>query len=208
MQDQRRFAPATQRNQEPIWSVLEPLLASASGTVLEIASGSGEHAMFFAARLAPRWKWQPTDASAEALASIRAWRRQPEVAATLPLEPVLLDAAEPAWAVHRAEAVVCINMVHISPWSATQGLLRGASRVLRAAGGGPLVLYGPYKRGGFHTAPSNEAFDQNLRSRNPEWGVRDLDAVREEAEQHGFLLEEVVAMPANNLTLVFRIEAA
>ncbi|HEX8669441.1 MAG TPA: DUF938 domain-containing protein [Allosphingosinicella sp.] len=198
MSDGRCFAAATARNREPIAAVLREVLPE-EGTVLEVASGTGEHAAHFSA-VFPRLLWQPTDPDAEALASIRAWREE----AAIPnlLEPVRLDAAAAAWPVDRADAILCINMVHISPWAATEGLMRGARRLLPA--GGPLILYGPYRRAGVPTAPSNEAFDASLKARNREWGLRELDTVRAEAEKNGLAVERLFEMPANNLTLVFR----
>lgn len=193
-----RTAPAAARNREPILAVLREVLPP-TGLVLEIASGSGEHAMWFAEAL-PAIEWQPSDGDEGARASIAAWRAQ----AKLPnlREPIALDAAAPAtWPITRADAVVCINMIHIAPWAAAEGLFSGASRVLPA--GGVLFLYGPYREGGRHTAPSNEAFDADLRRLNPEWGVRDLDDVTALAARHGFTLAKRVAMPANNLSVVF-----
>jgi SAM-dependent methyltransferase len=167
--------------------------------VLEIASGTGEHAVYFAAAL-PHLTWQPTDQDERALNSIAAHR----AASGLPnlLAPLRLDAAAPNWPVERADAVVAINMVHISPWQVTQGLMAGAGQVLPP--GGVLYLYGAYKVNGFHTAASNEAFDQDLRLRNPEWGVRDLEEVADLASTHGLELVERISMPANNLGLMFR----
>jgi Protein of unknown function (DUF938) len=194
----KRVAPATERNREPIAAVLREVLPE-RGTLLEIASGTGEHAVYFAG-LFPHLMWQPTDPDVQALESIRAWRAEAGPANLL--EPLRLDAAAETWPVVAAEAILCINMVHISPWAATEGLMRGAGRLLGA--GAPLVLYGPYRRAGVPTAPSNEAFDESLRSRNPEWGLRDLEAVEAEAAGQGLRLERVVEMPADNLTLVFR----
>lgn len=194
----RRFAPATERNREPIAAVLREVLPK-RGTLLEIASGTGEHAVYFAS-LFPNLFWQPTDPDPEALTSICAWRGEAGLGNLL--EPLRLDAAEALWPIASADAILCVNMVHISPWVATEGLMRGAARTL--ANAGPLVLYGPYRRAAVPTAPSNEAFDESLRARNPEWGLRDLDSVEAEAERHGLLLERVVEMPANNLTIVFR----
>lgn len=196
--DPRRFAPATERNRGPILEVLRRVLPPA-GTVLEIASGTGEHAVFFSRHLAAL-TWQPTDLDAAARASIVAWTA--EAAITNILAPLALDASQPNWPIEQADAVLAVNMVHISPWAATIGLLTGAARVLPA--GGPLVLYGPYKRNGRHTAPSNEAFDQNLRRQNPAWGVRDLELVIEAAGAAGLDHADTVDMPANNLILVFR----
>lgn len=192
-------SPATARNRGAILSVMGPRLP-AEGLVLEIAAGAGEHAVHMAAAL-PQLRWRPTDPSPEALASIEAWRRH----AALPnlLEPLRLDASAPDdWPVDRADALVNINMIHISPWSATVGLITGAARVLPAGGG--LFLYGPFIERDVETAPSNLAFDESLRARNPDWGVRRLDDVAELAAAHGLALAERIAMPANNLTVVFR----
>ncbi|HKH34031.1 MAG TPA: DUF938 domain-containing protein [Beijerinckiaceae bacterium] len=191
-------SPSVARNREPILAVLRRVLP-ARGIVLEIASGTGEHAMHFAAAL-PELTWQPTDRDPEARRSIAARR----AAAVLPnlLPPLELDAAAPSWPVERADAIVAINMIHIAPWSAAEGLMAGAARLL--APGGILYLYGPYQENGRHTAPSNAAFDASLRARDPEWGVRDVGAVAELAARHGLALAERVAMPANNLSLVFR----
>jgi SAM-dependent methyltransferase len=194
-----RVSPSTARNRDPILEVLRPRLP-ASGLVLEIAAGAGEHAIYNAAAL-PALNWLPTDPDPEALASIAAWRDH----AKLPnlLAPVLLDASEPAtWPVERADAVVNINMIHISPWGATEGLMAGAGRVLPR--GGVLFLYGPYIEADVETAPSNLAFDQSLKRRNPAWGLRHRDAVQALAAQHGLELSERIAMPANNLSLIFR----
>ena len=198
MSDNRRHAPATERNREPILDRLRAALP-ASGTVLEVASGSGEHAIHFAAAL-PGLVWQPSDPDLSALASIRGWAE----AARLPnlRPPLLLDAAAPDWPIDRADAILCINMVHISPWEATVGLFAGTARLLDA--GAPLYLYGPYRRAGAPTAPSNEAFDANLKARDPRWGLRDLDAVTALAAEAGFALAQVTEMPANNLSLLFR----
>jgi SAM-dependent methyltransferase len=195
------FSPAAVRNREPILDVLRRVLPR-FWLVLEIASGTGEHAVHFA-RTLPGLTWQPSDADETARRSIRAHRD----AAGLPnlCAPLSLDAAAPTWPVERAEAVVAINLVHIAPWAATLGLMAGAGRVLGS--GGLLVLYGPYKEGSAHTAPSNAAFDAS-KAQNPTWGVRDLEQVAEAARAHNLALVERVAMPANNLTLVFRRIAA
>lgn len=196
--DARRSAPATLRNREPILEVLRRFVPSGA-RVLEIAAGSGEHACFFAARL-PVAEWQPTDPDPDSRASIDAWRAQSGVAA---LRPALaLDVTADPWPVAHADAVVCINMIHISPWAATQSLMCGAARVLEPRGA--LFLYGPYRRFGAHTSASNEAFDASLRARDPLWGVRDLEEVTRVAEGAGLMLEELVAMPANNFSVVFR----
>ncbi|WP_426956491.1 DUF938 domain-containing protein [Muricoccus radiodurans] len=194
--DPRRHAPAAGRNREPILAALRRLLPL-RGLVLEVASGSGEHAAHFAAAL-PGLTFQPSDPDPGARASTDAWT------AGMPnVRPALaLDAAAGSWPLARADAVLCINMIHIAPWVATLGLLRGAGAVLPA--GGPLVLYGPYRRGGAHTAPSNASFDESLRRRNPEWGVRDLEAVAAAAAAQGFGPPEVEEMPANNLVVAFR----
>ena len=195
-------APAVARNRDAILAVLRRVLP-AQGTVLEIASGTGEHAVHFAAAL-PHLTWQPTDVDADARGSIAAHR----ASAQLPnlLAALALDASSPDWPVTQADAVVAINMIHISPWRATEGLMEGAARVLPP--GGPLYLYGAFKEGDRHTAPSNAAFDANLRASNPEWGVRDLSQVADLARSHGLQLAERIAMPANNLSLVFRHRAA
>jgi len=198
----RLFAPAATRNRGPILEVLRRVLPG-SGLVLEIASGSGEHVAFFASRL-PKHRFQPSDPDPAARRSIAAWTRSEGLSNVL--SPLAIDAVQEEWGLGESAsevaAILSINLVHIAPWSACQGLMRGAGELLRA--GAPLVLYGPYRRGGAHTAPSNRSFDQSLRSRNREWGVRDLEAVEECAESRGLTLEEVVEMPANNLTLIFR----
>jgi SAM-dependent methyltransferase len=197
--DKRRYAPATLRNRDAILGVLKPYLPS-SGLVLEVASGSGEHVLHFAQASAVSLVFQPSDPDPGARASIDTWAaslRPPNVRPA-----VALDAAAEAWPVAHADVVICINMIHIAPWEATAGLLRGAARVLPPEG--VLYLYGPYRRGGRHTAPSNEAFDLSLRTRNPSWGVRDLEAVVELAQSHGFAAPEIEEMPAKNLSLVFR----
>lgn len=188
--------PSTQRNREPILEVLRQYLP-AQGTVLEVASGSGEHGAYFATQL-PSVLWQPSDPDPGHRASIAAF------AAEVPnlLEPLDLDVRGTDWPVESAHAVVCINLVHIAPWEVVPGLMQGAARVLGP--GGVLYLYGAYKREGRHTAPSNEAFDLSLRAQNPEWGVRDLEAVTEEASRAGLVREAVLSMPANNLSLLFR----
>lgn len=194
----KREAPAAARNRQPILEVLRTRLPD-RGLVLEVASGTGEHAVHFAAAL-PGLVFQPSDPDAAARASIDAWGTD----SGLPnLRPALaLDASAAGWPIAAADAVLCCNMIHISPWASTVGLVGGAARVLPS--GGLLYLYGPYRRGGRHTAPSNEAFDADLRRRNPAWGVRDLEAVAALATDAGFDPPEVVEMPANNLSVVFR----
>lgn len=194
--DLRRYAPAAGRNRDAILAELRGRLP-AEGLILEIASGSGEHAAHLA-RAMPRLAFQPSDPDAEALASIDAW------AVGLPniLPAVALDATAARWPVGEAAAVLCINLLHIAPWAAAVGLVRGAARVLQD--GGPLLVYGPFRRGGRHTAPSNAEFDADLRARDPAWGVRDAEAVAGLAAATGFGQTETVAMPANNLLLVWR----
>ncbi|MEH2164838.1 MAG: DUF938 domain-containing protein [Nostoc sp.] len=207
-QDARQYAPATERNREAILEILLQILPS-SGTILEIASGTGEHAVFFASRLSPRL-WLPTDANLELRASIIAWTEHngcDNVHA-----PLELDVREPVWALEKGAvaqwlnpkpivAIVNINMIHISPWCACLGLMAGAGRILAA--GGVLYLYGPFKQGGEHTAASNAAFDEYLRSQNREWGVRNLDDVVAAARAEHFILKQIYQMPANNLSVVF-----
>ena len=196
--DARRSSPSALRNRGPIADVLERVLPP-SGLVLEIASGTGEHVTFFARRM-PHLTWQPSDPDPEARASVAALladEERPNVRA-----PVALDAAATEWPVRRADAIVCINMIHISPLASLDGLMAGAARLLPV--GGPLVLYGPYKIGGVHTAPSNEEFDAWLKTRDPRWGVRDLEAVIDIANEHRIDLIERIAMPANNFVLVMR----
>jgi len=194
----KRHAPAAARNRQPILDVLQPRLP-ADGVVLEVASGSGEHIVHFAEAL-PALDFQPTDPSDHARASIDDWARTLGLANVRPA--LSLDAESDSWPVDRADAVLCCNMIHIAPWSAAAGLLAGAGRLLPA--GGLLYLYGPYRRGGRHTAPSNQAFDRDLREQNPAWGVRDLEAVAAAAAENGFGPPEIVEMPANNLSLVLR----
>ena len=192
----KREAPAAARNRQPILDVLQPRLPS-KGLVLEIASGTGEHVVHYAAAR-PELTFQPSDPDAGARASVDDWVR------TLGLgnvRPALeIDVTRSAWPVEQADAVLCCNMIHIAPWEAAIGLVAGAARLLPP--GGLLFLYGPYRRGGRHTAPSNEAFDGDLKRRNPAWGVRDLEAVAELAASQGFSVPEIVEMPANNLSLL------
>jgi len=196
--DPRRSAPHVARNAVPIAEVLRAVLPE-RGLVLEIASGTGEHILHFA-REFPELRWQPSDPDPAALASIEAWRAGAGPANLL--SPVALDARSPDWPVAAADAILCINMVHISPWAATLGLLRGAGRLLGP--GAPLYLYGAYRQAGVPTAPSNEAFDASLRARDPEWGLRQLEDVVAAAAAQGLRLETVVPMPANNLSVVLR----
>lgn len=212
--DARQFAPATQRNRESILEVLLQVLPP-TGTVLEVSSGTGEHAVFLAPRLHPL-KWIPSDPNPVAQASIAAWRRQCPAENLYPL--IALDARAPVWEVEQDElpeplqgidfkrnpivAIVNINMIHIAPWSACLGLMAGARRILPL--GGILYLYGPFKQGGKHTALSNAEFDQSLRVQNPEWGVRDLDEVVAVAQAQQLSLVKTYAMPANNLSVIFQ----
>lgn len=199
MTDARRFAPATERNREPILEVLRTWLPGA-GTVLEIASGTGEHVVHFAAAL-PQLAFQPSDPDPANRDSIAAWITYAKVAnVRMPLD---LNATTSSWTLPETPgAVLCINMIHISPWTATLGLMRNAAAVLTA--GGILYLYGAFKRDGTHTAPSNVAFDESLRARDPAWGVRDLEAVLEAAAGAGLALAGITAMPANNFSVVLR----
>jgi hypothetical protein len=196
----KQVAPSTERNRDPILAVLRRVLPAA-GTVLEVASGSGEHAIHFAAAL-PSLTWHPSDPDASARASIAAWAAEAALPNLRP--PLALDAADPAavWPLPRADAVVCINMVHIAPWEATLGLLAGAGRLLPA--GAPLVLYGPYRVDGAHTAPSNETFDGWLKNRDHRFGIRDMAEVIAAAAPRGLALDETLPMPANNFVLVLR----
>ncbi len=196
--DRRIFRPHVARNREPILEVLKRVLPP-RGLVLEVASGSGEHAAYFAKAL-PDLSWQPTDPDAEALASIAAHRAAAGAPNLLP--PLQLDVTAQQWPVEAADAIICNNMIHIAPWAACEGLIAGAARILPA--GGLLYLYGPYKIDGRHTAPSNQEFDVSLRERNPLWGIRDLADVVAQAAQHGFAPVETVPMPANNLSVIFR----
>lgn len=195
-------APAVARNRDAILAVLLEHLPT-EGLVLEVASGSGEHAAYLAAAL-PGLRWQPTDPDPRARASVAAHARAAGLLNLL--DPLDLDAASANWPVARADAVVAVNMVHIAPWAATLGLLAGAARILPA--GGLLYLYGPYTEGGRHTAPSNTAFDASLRARDPAWGVRDVEDVVRAASPHGLGLARQIAMPANNFSLLFRRAAA
>ena len=198
MTDQRQYAPATVRNRDFILDVLRDVLPT-TGVILEIASGSGEHVVHFASNF-PSLVFQPSDPEPEALLSVAAWVQAAQV--TNVRAPIVLDASQSPWPIVSADGIICINMIHISPWDAAVGLIRGAAATLSQ--GLPLYLYGPYKRDGFATASSNQAFDQNLRDRNPSWGLRDLEAVAAIAQSVGFSVPTVTEMPANNLSVVFR----
>jgi Protein of unknown function (DUF938) len=200
--DARRYAPAVARNREPILEVLRPYLPS-RGLVLEVASGSGEHVMHFAKASAPDLIFQPSDPDPGACASIDAWTAALGLRNIRPA--IALDAASEVWPIACADSVLCINMIHITPWAASVGLIRGAAAVLPL--GGLLYIYGPFRREGCHTAPSNQAFDRDLRMRDPAWGVRAIEAVAALAEAHGFAEPLVKEMPANNLSLFFERRA-
>ena len=191
-------AAATERNRDPILEVLRGVLPPA-GLVLEIASGTGQHVVHFA-RALPAVRWQPSDASAAHLESIRAWSAASGADNIAP--PLPLDVERVPWPVAHADAVLNINMIHIAPWSAAEALFRGAARLLPAAG--VLYLYGPFKRGGQHTAESNQRFDERLRGEDARWGVRDVDELAVLATSVGFDAGESIVMPANNLSLVYR----
>jgi SAM-dependent methyltransferase len=194
----RLHAAAPERNRDPIQDVLRPVLPPAA-LVLEIASGTGQHAAYFARALSAL-EWQPSDASPAHLESIRAWSAASGATNLAP--PLLLDVEHTPWPIARADAIVNINMIHIAPWPAAEALFQGAARLLPPTG--VLYLYGPFKRGGQHTAPSNQRFDERLRGEDARWGVRDLDEVQVLATSVGFGAAEIIAMPANNLSLVFR----
>lgn len=193
----KQHAPATLRNREPLLGVLRAELPD-RGKVLEIASGTGEHAVFFARELS-HIEWQPSDVDPTALASISAHRDEAGLANLL--SPVMLDVHAPEWPVRDAGSIVCINMIHIAPWSACVALFSGAAELEVPV----LVLYGPFRFDGVFTAPSNEAFDRSLRERHPAWGVRDLARVKSAAKDAGFELAKLIPMPANNHSVVFRM---
>ncbi len=200
--DARRDAPATTRNRDPILAVLRRLL-SFPGLVLEVSSGTGQHGAYFATAL-PHLEWQPSEYDPDAFDSIEAWAADARERGARILPPVRLDASAASWPVERADAIFNANMIHISPWEVGLGLLTGAARVLSPQG--LLVLYGPYKIAGAHTAESNAAFDASLRGRDPRWGVRDLEDVQAAAAEAGLAFVERVPMPANNQIVVFRRE--
>lgn len=196
----KKHAPATLRNREAIAEVLALELPS-SGYVLEVASGSGEHIVYFSERF-PALQWQPSDPDREAIASILAYRADfPDLNLRM---PIVLDARAPAsWEVRAADAIVCINMVHISEWSAAEGLFEGAARLL-GGNGLPLILYGPFFEQGVEAAPSNIAFDESLRSRNAQWGIREVEQLDKAGTRHGLTRSARYEMPANNLMLIYR----
>jgi hypothetical protein len=198
--DPRRHAPATARNRDAILAVLKDGVAPSSGLLLEIASGSGEHAAFMAPQLAPLL-WQPSDYDADTLPSIDAHARDSGAANIRPA--IQLDVTAQPWSLAAVDALLCCNMIHIAPWVASEGLFFGAAAIMPA--GAPLILYGPFRRDGAHTAPSNADFDASLQQRDPRWGVRCLDTeVTPLALAHGFIRDRIVAMPANNLIVIFR----
>ncbi len=197
-EDARRSAPAALRNREPIADVLAGWLPK-RGTVLEVASGTGEHAIWFAERF-PDLTWQPSETHPDALASINAWRE--ESGCSNLRAPIIVDATSTDWSLDRADAVLNINMVHISPWEASLGLIAGAARLLPADGS--LILYGPWFKDDIETAPSNLAFDENLKARDAEWGLRRVEDFAAAAAEENFELVEWQQMPANNLMLLFR----
>ena len=199
--DARQYAPATQRNREPILAILSQVLLPGSN-ILEVASGTGEHAVYFASEL-ESCRWIPSDTNLASLESILAWKNA-NLVKNLDL-PLLIDVTQNNWQQQVADrninVIVNINMIHISPWLACLGLMEGAGRILPP--GGLLYLYGPYKRNGEHTAPSNASFDRSLRDRNSLWGVRDLEAVIEAAAAQNLRLQQVIDLPANNLSVIF-----
>jgi Protein of unknown function (DUF938) len=197
MSDHRQYAPATLRNRDFILDVLREVMPE-SGAILEIASGSGEHVVHFAKSL-PSLVFQPSDPDPAALQSVAAWVKAMRV--TNVRAPIILDASQSHWPIASADGIICINMVHISPWDATLGLIKGAAAILPP--GAPFYLYGPYKREGFETAPSNQAFHRSLRNHNSAWGLRDLEAVTAMAQSAGFSIPIITEMPANNLNVVF-----
>jgi len=198
MNDRRQYAPATLRNRDFIVGVLRDVLPT-KGVILEIASGSGEHVVHFA-RNFPSLVFQPSDREPDALQSVAAWVKAMGVSNVR--APMILDVSQSPWPIASADGIICINMVHISPWESALGLVRGAAAILPPTA--PLYLYGPYKREGFATASSNQAFDRSLRDRDPTWGLRDLEAVAAAAQSVGFSIPTIIEMPANNLSVVFR----
>lgn len=196
--DQKRYSPACERNKNAILEVLREIMPS-TGTILEIACGPGQHSVHFAAGF-PGVKWQPSDIDPTSITSTLAWRAEADVPNLL--DPVILDATEVQWPLDHADGIICCNMIHISPWEVTLGLLDGAARIL--PDDGILYTYGPYKVGGKHTAQSNEAFDESLRSQNPSWGIRNLDDVALEARRRGLHLIKTIKMPANNFSVIFK----
>jgi len=204
--DARLDSAAFHRNSVPIWNVLSPWLSDQSGNVLEVGSGTGQHVVEFA-RQSPHLLWWPSDLEPRNIESINAWRRHAHVQNIEPARAI--DLAAPDWGLSEADsatlgdltAIFCANVLHISPWSTTEGLMRGAAQRLHP--GGRLFVYGPFKQDGHHTALSNEAFDASLRARDPQWGVRDINDIRDEAHKHSLVLADIASMPANNMILIF-----
>jgi len=197
-EDLRQFAPACERNRDAILAVLQRHIPLNPKAVLEIAAGTGEHSVHFAPHF-PTASWHPTDLNPAALSSIQAWADYCKSKTVQ--NPVALDVREATWPVDEVDAILAVNMIHISEWACTEGLMAGAGK--RLGEGGILYLYGPYKKGGEHTAPSNVDFDSWLKNQNPAWGVRDLEKVSDEAGKNGLALKEVVPMPANNFSIIF-----
>jgi hypothetical protein len=193
----RLFSPSAERNRGPISEVLSQVLPE-HGVVLEVGSGTGQHLVQFA-RALPNLTWQPSERDADCLKSIKAWLAVEALSNVRP--PLHLDVTVLPWPIASAAALVCINMIHIAPWAATEALFQGSKSLL--CSGGLLCLYGPFKRHGQHTSPSNKSFDQLLRRQDPKWGVRDLDDVSRLANEAGLDLQQTREMPSNNLTLVF-----
>lgn len=197
----KQIWPAPDRNKAPILEVLSRVFPK-QGRALEIASGSGQHAVHFATHL-PGLTWIPSDVDEDNLASVRAWRAEAQLDNLAAAQRI--DVCEASWGIDAVDAVFNANMIHIAPWACAEGLARGAGRYLRSFG--VLVIYGPFRIGGEHTATSNAAFDADLQRRNPAWGVRDLESFAELCAHAGLTLEERVPMPANNQALVFRKQA-
>jgi hypothetical protein len=196
--DGKWFLPPSERNKAPILDVLARVLPK-RGVVLEIASGTGQHVVHFAKAL-PALTWQPSDPDAELRESIALRVREERLANVN--APIELDVTRRPWPLKSADAIVCINMIHVAPWSATRALFESSKALLPA--GHVLFLYGPYRRSGRHSSKNDEQFDADLRAQNPDWGIRDLEAVRETAASSGFVLAEIVDMPANNFSLIFK----
>lgn len=204
--DARLDSAAFHRNHVPIWEVLSPWLRDKTGSVLEVGSGTGQHIVEFARR-SPHLTWWPSDLEPRNLESINAWRQRAQLKNIE--SPRRVDLSAPTWGLSEEDsaplcdltAIFCANVLHISPWATAEGLLRGSAQRLHP--GGRLFVYGPFKRDGQHTAPSNEAFDASLRARDPQWGVRDVGDIRDEAHKHHLVLADVAQMPANNMILIF-----
>ena len=208
--DARLDSAAFHRNCEPIWDVLSPWLRDKSGNVLEVGSGSGQHVVEFARR-SPHLLWWPSDLHPRNIESINAWRQHAQAQAQNIEAARRIDLSAPDWGLSEADsatlsdltAIFCANVLHISPWQTTEGLMRGAAGRLHP--GGRLFIYGPFKQDGQHTTPSNEAFDASLRARDPQWGIRDINDIRDEAHKYHLVLADIAAMPANNMILIFEL---